>query len=449
METTSKVLWGEGLFLRPQHFQLQDAYHEDRLRGTAAVLHPYAWGLRSASFDRDALANGVLRAQELSVVFPDGELYSAPGAEALPPSVMLDALSIQSDNPTFYLALAPVKELGRNYAQEEAGRLETRYVQKNTTANDLFTEAARAEIALLNKSVRLISSQEPRDQLITVPVVRLRRDPNGSSFEIDPTFIAPSVSIAGSPQLFQKLRRLLDILQAKVAALQGFHREPSKNVIEFRSGDVASFWLLHTTNVAFASLSHFLAHPLFHPERLFQTLLELAGSLMTFAKTYALKDLPAYNHSNPEDAFEKLDQIIKELLETVISTRYFSINLTEVRPSYHSGRINSEKIDEQTSFFLSVSADMPALELVDAVPLRFKIGAPDDVEKLVLSAMPGVKLSHAPQVPAAIPVRPGAYYFSVDPRGALYERMLQAQTIMIYVPNGIKDLKLELIAVTQ
>jgi type VI secretion system protein ImpJ len=36
----SKVLWGEGLFLRPQHFQQQDRYHEARLNDTATALHP-------------------------------------------------------------------------------------------------------------------------------------------------------------------------------------------------------------------------------------------------------------------------------------------------------------------------------------------------------------------------------------------------------------------------
>jgi type VI secretion system protein ImpJ len=47
-----------------------------------------------------------------------------------------------------------------------------------------------------------------------------------------------------------------------------------------------------------------------------------------------------------------------------------------------------------------------------------------------------------------VPVRPGACYFSLDARGTLYERMLQAQSAMIYTPSGINDLKLELIAVT-
>lgn len=169
---------------------------------------------------------------------------------------------------------------------------------------------------------------------------------------------------------------------------------------------------------------------------------------MTFTKSYTLADLPAYDHDKPGPVFSRLDTIVRELLDTVISTRYFAIALEETRPSFHLGRIDSGKIDDKTSFYLSVSADMPAAELVEAIPARFKVGAPDDVDKLVLSSMPGVPLTYTPQVPPAIPVRPGACYFAVEARGMLYERMLQAQTITIYAPAGIRELKLELIAVT-
>jgi type VI secretion system protein ImpJ len=190
-----------------------------------------------------------------------------------------------------------------------------------------------------------------------------------------------------------------------------------------------------------------MRHPGLHPERLFQRLLELAGALMTFSKGFTLADLPAYDHANPGPAFFRLDHIIRELLETVISTRYFGISLSEVRPSFHQGRLDAQQITAATNLYLGVSASMPPAELVDAVPLRFKIGAPEDVEKLVLSALPGVPLSHSVQVPAAIPVRPGAYYFALEPRGALYERMMQAQAVSIYVPAGIADIKIELIAI--
>jgi type VI secretion system protein ImpJ len=277
-------------------------------------------------------------------------------------------------------------------------------------------------------------------------VLRIKRTATGN-FEHDGRFIPPSLNVQASAALVLHLRRLLDVLQAKVDALYGLHREPSKNIIEFRSGDVASFWLLHTASSAFAGLSHLARHPGLHPERLFEKLLELAGALLTFSKTFTLVDLPAYDHQNPGPAFVRLDHIVRELLETVISTRYFSIALTEHQPSFHLGRLDSEQIKQSTQFYLGVSASMSPSELVDVVPMRFKLGAPEDVDKLVLSAMPGVKLVHAPQVPAAIPVRPGCYYFTLEPRGSLYERMLQAQALTVYAPSGLNELKLELIAV--
>jgi type VI secretion system protein ImpJ len=446
-----KILWGEGLFLRPQHFQQQDAYHEWRLSQMTRLLHPYAWGVRHIKIDPDALQTGLLRVLELQAVLPDGELFNAPSEDELPPPVSLAPLAdghAQSLNETvFHLAMAPLRPNGTNMAatRDEADT-GARYYRSPMQAADVYTDAVAAEVVVLRKSARLLADTSPRAHLISMPLLRLKKTSTGG-FEIDGRFMAPSLNIQASPALFLHLRRLLDVLQAKVDALYGMHREPSKNIIEFRSGDVASFWLLHTASAAFAGLSHLARHPALHPERLFEKLLELAGSLMTFSKTFTLADLPTYDHINPGPAFTRLDQIVRELLETVISTRYFAINLNETQPSFHQGRLDSEQITSTTQLYLGVSAAMQPAELVDVVPGRFKVGAPDDVDKLVLSAMPGVKLTHAPQVPAAVPVRPGSYYFTLEPRGSLYERMMQAHALTIYVPSGIQDLRLELIAV--
>lgn len=440
----SKVFWGEGLFLRPQHFQRQDAYHEGRLQDLSTALHPYAWGLRQARFDVQSLASGTLRALQLSAIFPDGESYAAPGDDELPEAVSLTDLPAGVQSTTIHLALPLLKEHGGNCA-EAGGGASARFTQHNQPTLDLYTDASEAELAYLRKSVRLLTDDEPRDPYVTVPVARVRRTSTGG-FEFDDSFLAPALNIASSPQLHAQLRRLLDSLQAKTDALYGLHREPSQHIIEFRSGDIASFWLLHTVNSSFAALSHLFRHPGLHPERLHQELLRLAGSLLTFSKIYSLSDLPHYSHAQPEAGFERLFDMIRELLDTVISARYFQIALSEVKPSFHLGRLDSQRIDEKSVFYLGVAADIPGPELIQTIPVRFKVGAPDDVEKCVLSALPGLKLAHAAQVPAAIPVRPGSYYFAIEPRGPLYERMIKSQSLMIYVPSGLRELKLELIA---
>jgi type VI secretion system protein ImpJ len=444
---TSKVLWGEGLFLRPQHFQQQDQYHEHRLNASVKVVHPYTWGVNQLQVDREALASNGLRILELSLRFQDGELYDAPGADELPDTVDLSQLLQSQQSVTYYAALPAFKPFGGNFGQPGQAKDAARFVQSNQDTPDLYTQAARAQLAYLKKTVRIVSEFEPRDSYTHFPLLRLRRAATGG-FEMDPAFVPPSLSVGAAPILFLQLRRLLDALQAKVGALYGHHREPSRNVIEFRSGDMSSFWLLHTASSAYAELTHHFHHPALHPERLYEQLLGVAGGLMTFSKSWTLADLPPYQHNDPGPSFAKLHLIIRELLDTVISSKYFAIALNEVRPSYYIGMLDSGKIDDKTTFYVAVSANMPALQLVDVVPLRFKVGAPDDVEKFVLSALPGVRLQHAPQVPAAVPVRPDTTYFTLEAKGQMYERMLQAQSISIYVPSGMQELKLELVAVT-
>ncbi|AQR68811.1 type VI secretion system-associated protein [Janthinobacterium sp. LM6] len=447
MSMANKLLWGEGLFLRPQHFQQQDHYHEQRLHESVKALHPYAWGVNQLQIDRDALANNSLRLLELSLVFQDGEIYNAAGSDDLPDALDLGNVPSSLQSVTFHAALPAFKPFGGNFAASGQPNNAARYAQANLSTPDLYTQAAQAELTYLKKTLRLVADAEPRDSYVSFPLLRLRRLSTGG-FEQDPAFVPPSLSIRSAPLLFLQLRRLIDALQAKVNALYGHHREPSKSVIEFRSGDMSSFWLLHTASAAYASLSHYFHHPALHPERLYEQLLALAGGLMTFSRSHALADLPPYRHADPGPAFAQLHAMIRELLDTVISSKYFAIALTETKPSYHHGKLDSEKIDAKTAFYLGVSADMAGVELVDVVPLRFKVGAPDDVEKFVLSALPGVRLQHAPQVPAAVPVRPDMFYFTIEAKGQMYERMLQAQSLLVYVPSGMRELKLELVAVT-
>ncbi|MBK1715419.1 type VI secretion system baseplate subunit TssK [Rubrivivax gelatinosus] len=439
MSAAAKILWGEGLFLRPQHFQRQDAYHEARLVQAMRLLQPHAWGLARLEVDEDGLAAGVLRVLELQAVLPDGELVNAPREDELPEPVALDAQGGVSF--VFCVALAPLRPDASNYDSGDERRPAARYASHALAAADWFTGAPEAELVVLRRRPVL---QPAADTGCTLPLLRLRRRAAGG-FEVDRSFIAPALQIAAVPALLALRRHALDLLQAKVAALQGLQREPAQHVIEFRSGDVASFWLLQTACAAYARLSQLA--PGAHPAQLFACLVELTGALLSFSHRRTLADLPAYTHERPEPAFAALDTLLRDLLETVVSTRCVSVLFEAPRPSWFVARLSPDRLGPGTAFYLGVQADLPAAALVEAVPARLKIGAPDDVERLVHSAVSGVRLTPAAQLPAAMPLRPGASYFVLEPHGALYERMLQAQTMAVYAPAGLAQLRLELHAV--
>ena len=55
MSAHNRVVWSEGLFLQPQHFQQQDRYFERYVETRCQALVPYSWGFTEVEFERDFL----------------------------------------------------------------------------------------------------------------------------------------------------------------------------------------------------------------------------------------------------------------------------------------------------------------------------------------------------------------------------------------------------------
>lgn len=442
MNIPLKVLWCEGITIGPHQLQQMDRYHETRLQQVAMAINPCLWGVRKARWNADALANNVLLANELSLVFQDGEIYDAPLSEEGPTAVDLSILPDDIQTFTYYAALPIVNGHGHNMDAD------SRYTRTEGGTADLFSRMQPAAVAYLAKNVRLLPHTATRNAYFSIPVVRIRRAATGG-FELDPTFMPPSVTLASAAGLAILLDALLAKLNAKIAALYERHRMNARQAFEVHNGDFSSFWMLNVICTAAAPLTHCANFRHHHPEYVFDRLTALAGGLMTFSPKYTLADLPKYHHDEPGPGFEKLDAMIRDLIDTVISSRYFAIPLasTVQRASLHQGVLDPARVDYRTQLCLAVSAEMPALELVAAVPVRFKIGSPDDVEHLISVALPGVELVHMAQLPTEVPVRPNTYYFSLTARGKLYDEMLKAQAISLYAPSGMKGLRIELFGI--
>lgn len=451
MFKAEKILWGEGLFLRPQHFQLQDAYHEQRLNHTIRSTIPFAYGIQNIQFDEAQLHTHILALESISMIWQDGEIYQAPTRDLLPEPVLLDELNLRGEI-LVYLALPIVQANKKNVSAENSAQF-GRYHSYLTSTHDLFTDATAADITLLRRRAefRLLEANvEPNQELdgfLYLALAKIKRQSSGQ-FEFDRHFIPPILHIESSENLISSLKRSLNVIKAKIKTIQSNNRENEQKLIEFRSGDIVSFWLVNALNTAHATLNHLLQYPHIHPERLFFELLRLTGSLLTFSTAHEVDHLPRYQHHNLQESFSQLDVILRELLDTIISNRYISISLKETRPSYWVGSLETDKITRDTRLYVSVSSSMMQThELIQIVPLRFKVGSTIDVEQRVVAALPAIPLHHLMQVPTAIPVRSGVSYFEIEPHHELYQQMLSSETICIYVPSGFQDISIELIAV--
>jgi len=445
MTKRNRVMWSEGMFLLPQHFQYQDEFHQHQLAQATQRSTPFHWGIQQLEVDEDALANGTLSLRRLKLVFPDGTLYDAPQQDVLPAARDLRE-QVREGALKVYAALRLSEAYAANYLNEgDEGRAARRFRKQFGMLPDLNEGDLENEITSLGLHVVLLVEGDNLDGYSYCPVLQLARNSVGG-FSAVPVFIPPSLHLSAHEQFLTLGRRLLGILQAKSEALSSRRRERADQIAEFGSSDVTLFWLLNTVNRAYPQLAHLLQHPRLHPERLYLFLAELAGGLLTFSLGVQLADIPPYDHEDPAVSLLRLDALLRNLLDNVVPNQYVPIALEQTKASHYVGQLHDPRL-VAADFYIAVHADMPGEELLRLVPRAFKVGSPEDIEVIVNTAMPGANLMHTSRLPSAIPVRLDNHYFAIEPRGPVFERMMKAQAVAFYVPSAFINLKLELMAV--
>lgn len=443
-----KPLWHEGLILTQQHFQQQDRWAAFAFQqfATAALAQP--WGTLGVEVDEEALATARLKLTRLKLRFPDGTPIDTTLADALPAGRDLtQGLPADLQSVTVLAALTLPDANGNNCRLDETTLARPRRSYREFVKVPNLNGATETEIAAERHAVRLLFDFESHADDTVCAIARLTRGSSGQ-FHVDHGFVPPCLTLGSHPLHLERINRLADILQAKSLALGARRSERIEQVAEYGVADVQLFWLLHCIHAAWPQLRLFATHPNRSPEYLYATLTQLASALMTFSTGAQLTNIPAYDHIRADEVFAKLEAMIRDLLDAIIPSRVVSIGLTRKTPTTWTGQFLEERIvGDAADWYLSVNAPMPAFELVEQFPRLCKIGAPDDVEHIINSALLGIPLKAVQRVPAAIPVRLDNQYFALDSSSTAHTRMLAARACQIYLPASVPDASLELYAV--
>ena len=240
------------------------------------AAQPFAYGVSELDIDRDALRSGVLRLRRIDVRLPDGERYNAPDMDLLPIEATIDELAPGKADCVVDLAINPIRSFGGN-CESPNGAGNTRFVTHVAEGTDMFSDAARRNCSPFRKTGAPQGTGAVAEQSIQLLLVAGCAEPSRVPARSIRISFHPAYRSTHRPPSRATCSGCSKLSRPKVNALYGFHREPARNLIEYRSGDIASFWLLHTASAAAAALAHLHANPRLHPERLFQEMLRLAG----------------------------------------------------------------------------------------------------------------------------------------------------------------------------
>jgi type VI secretion system protein ImpJ len=448
MTSNKKVLWTEGLFLTPQHFQQWDRHYEELVHSRIRTLAAFGWGIEDLELNQETLQNRLFEVLRCKAVLPDGMTVNIPESDQPPPSRSFASSFIpESDRLSVYLGIPQFRTRGANLTAEGDGADSmARYRPEETSMPDENTGENPLPVSFAAKNLRLLFGEDALQNHVVLKIAELRRTSEGS-IVLEERFIPPALSLTASKLLTDIVRRLYEILTAKSGTLSEQRRQRSQGLADFTTSDVANFWLLHTVNSFMPLLMHYHFVQRVHPEQLYLTMTQLAAQLMTFVTEGSPNDLPKYLHTDLAATFVELDRKLRVLLETVIPTRCVPIPLERTKESLYVGRILDDRLLTQAEFFLGVSAKLPEPQLIERVPRKSKIASVDTINYLLGQALQGVPLIPVPVPPGPIPTRMGFRYFRMEKLGAYWNAISAARNICLYFPAEFPDLKLELFAV--
>lgn len=444
MSLDNRVLWSEGLFLQPHHFQQQDRYLERLVGAKSGLGLPQPWGLRRLRIDEEALALGKFALSEVAGVLPDGTPFDAPASDPLPTPLDLDE---GMAGQRLYLAL-PLRQPG---AAESGGTDATeaglRYragelnVRDNTLGSD--TEAL-VEVGRLQ--LRIMLERQARDGHACCALARVVECRADRQVLLDAAHIPPCVDFQVSRRLSDFVEELSGLIHRQAEARAGRVRGVGRGGV----ADWADFLLLQLLNRAEPVVAHLSRLHGLHPEVLYRSLLGLAGELATFAsESKRPPEFPPYRHDDLETCFGPLIERLRDYLSREYVERAIAIPIKERQFGFRIALLDDRSLLVGARFVLAAQASLDPQVLRNRFPTQVKVGPIDKIQELVKLALPGIGLRPMPTAPLEIPYHAGCDYFELDRKSEFWAQLAGGGGFGMHIGGEFPDLKLELWAIRE
>jgi type VI secretion system protein ImpJ len=443
MSWNNKIVWTEGMFLQPQHFQQHDRHVESQLRSRFGASLSYGWGFTSLTIDEPALAMGKLVIVSASGVMPDGCAFHFPANDSPPP-----ALDIAQDvrNEVVVLALA-MQQQGRieTNAEETPGPPGPRYNVAEIEVADSNASAAReAPVQIGRVNLRLMLARDSSEAFATLGVARIVERRADNRISLDAQYIPPMLHAPAQPVLDGYLRELHGMVRQRADALAARLSQPGRSGV----GEIVDFLLLEAVNREEPLLAHLRRVSLLHPERLYTTFIGLAGDLATFRDKRRPADFPEYQHDDLAKTFRPVIESLRQSLSTVLEQNAIPIELQERKHGIRVAMITDAELRRSASFVLAVNAQIPSETLRQRFPAQIKIGPGELIRDLVQRQLPGIGIRAMPVAPRQIPFHAGFSYFELDTQhNEVWKQLETSGMLAMHVAGEFPGLEMEFWAV--
>lgn len=444
MSAFDKVVWTQGMFLQPQHFQQETRHLEHLVQARTQAMQVHGWGFTDLQLDEGLLAQGRVGLLRARGVLPDGSPFSMPDLVPLPAA--LDVPVDLKDEVIFLAAPLQRSEVTEFDFGGDAAQGLTRYEVVDQSLRDL-TDAGEDPVPVQTGRLRfrLVRRRDLTDAESGLGVLRvLERRPDRQLLP-ERGYIAPQLRIDASRQLSDQVNQLVAAMDTYAQALAARMGDARQGVSE-----VADFLMLMALNRHQPVLREYGLGPHVHPQSLHLACLMLAGELSSFGSESGLRTpqaFAAYRHDDLAGTFAALLQFIFSQLAQVPVPRATIVELTDRQHGFRTAVVRDAELLRSAAFILAVHAQLPAEQLCQRFLAQAKLGPVERIRDIVSLALPGIALRNLPVAPRQLPYHAGYHYFEADRSGELWKQFERSGNLALHVAGDFPGLDLQLWAI--
>ena len=442
MSWNSKVGWTEGLFLRPQHFQQQDRYHENNLNARVGVITPYPWGVTALEIDHDLAQQGKFAVRRCSGVMPDGMTFDIPDHAPLPEPL---ELSEKISNAVIGLSVPAIAKNSRevDFLDADSG---SRYWRSSEAVIDAAA-GSRSEEEIDVAHPRLVyevldGSKSGSTQIGLARVVEIQ----DKTIVFDNRYLPPAMTTHAHAGFNGLVDRAIGWIETKLEELSRYAADPTAG----GGLQYADYFMLQVLNREVPVLRHMRNSQYVHPERLYEELLRLAGELSTFATQERLaRTYDGYNHDDLATTFHPIMRDLQGALSARMERRAVRLELIERGNNAYVSPIQDRALFQNATFILEVSAGQSLKDIQEKFPALFKLGPSTKMQDIIHAQLPGIPLVYTATPPRQIRALSENVYFRLDKNTPLWAEFSQAPAVGLHFSGDWPDLKMEFWAIRE
>ena len=435
----NKVVWSEGMFLRPHHFQQQTRYIENYVEARVSPTRCYPWGVKELTIDQQLLSLGKFNLISASGVFPDGTPFNIPESDDPPEPLELD---VNVRDQIIYLSL-PVRhpgtvEVTMDGSEEGLARNNVHEYQVRDS-NSGIDDISHVQIGKLR--MRYLLESEEKGQYARLGIARVNEVGADKQISLDTHFIPSTLNCASDTVLTGFIKELNGLLHQRGEALAGRVTASGQG----GAAEITDFLLLQIVNRYEPIIAHYSSLAGLHPIQFFEKALELAGEISTITNVSKRPiEFGPYMHESLSESFLPVMQSLRESFSMEVQSRALPIALQDKGYGIKVAIIPDKTMLEDSSFVLVVSADISIEEIRALLPPHIKIGPVEQIRDLVTRALPGIKLVAMPVAPRQMPYHAGSVYFELDRSSDLWEGLKTSGGMAMHLGRDFPGIELEL-----